>query len=121
MRQPEIQIVPATSVRRSLIGVGDIRAEIAYQNDINNLLAQFEESRIPWRALAAPAGQDPVKPAVRRASVRVPATPPVLRIFDGGGLVEAPTLAQARGVAPDAVRVIGGGGGTGRKRANRGG
>jgi hypothetical protein len=118
MRQPDIQIVPAAAVRRSLIGVGDIRAEIAYQNDINNLLAQFEESRIPWRALSAPAGQAPAQPA-RRASVRVPPATPVLRIFDGGGLIEGPTLAQARGVATEAVRVIGGGT-TGRKRANRG-
>jgi hypothetical protein len=120
MREPTVQIVPAAAVRRSLIGVGDIRAEIAYQNDINNLLAQFEESRIPWRALSAPPEQAAAQPPARRASVRVPAIAPVLRVFDGGGLVEAPTLAQARGVATDAVRVIGGGG-TGRKRAHRGG
>jgi hypothetical protein len=51
MSYPEISIVPAPEVRQALTIEGDIRSEIAFQNDINRLLAWFEESQLPLRAL----------------------------------------------------------------------
>ena len=46
--------VMAGSVRRALVGSGDIRAEIEFQNDINGLLARLDESTTPLEALSPP-------------------------------------------------------------------
>ena len=57
MKDPEIKIVTAAQARQALTE-GDIREEIAFQNDINTLLACLEEKTPALRALAGP--QPPV-------------------------------------------------------------
>jgi hypothetical protein len=52
MSYPKIRIVAPAEVRQALTSEGDIRSEIAFQNDINRLLAWFEEFPFPLRALA---------------------------------------------------------------------
>jgi hypothetical protein len=52
MSYPKIRIVAPAEVRRALTSDGDIRSEIAFQNDINSLLAWFEEFPLPLCALA---------------------------------------------------------------------
>jgi hypothetical protein len=53
MNVPEVKIVTAAEARRALTN-GDIRSEVAFQNDINTLLARLEETRVPLRALSRP-------------------------------------------------------------------
>jgi len=53
MNDPEVRIVTAAEARRALTN-GDIRDEVAFQNDINTLLARLEETRVPLRALSHP-------------------------------------------------------------------
>jgi hypothetical protein len=102
MRELDVRIVPAAEVRRSLTRAGDIRAEIGFQNDINALLARFDEVRVPWQALAGPtptlplsvvADTTPMPSAARPQPAprfnRIDATVPRLRVLDGG---VAPTL-----------------------------
>jgi hypothetical protein len=62
MRHLDIRIVPASEARQALTG-GDLKSEIAFQNDINTLLACLEEKRPAMRALARP--QPPAVPAAR--------------------------------------------------------
>jgi hypothetical protein len=52
MSYPKIRIVAPTEVRQALSDQGDIRGDIAFQNDINRLLAWFEEFPLPLAALA---------------------------------------------------------------------
>ena len=53
MKKPEIEIVTAAEARQALTS-GDLRSEIAFQNDINTLLACLEETQPALRALAGP-------------------------------------------------------------------
>jgi hypothetical protein len=53
MNNPEVKIVTAAEARRALTD-GDIRSEVAFQNDINTLLARLEETKVPLRALSHP-------------------------------------------------------------------
>jgi hypothetical protein len=53
MNNPEVKIVTAAEARRALTD-GDIRSEIAFQNDINTLLARLEETKVPLLALSRP-------------------------------------------------------------------
>ena len=53
MNDPQVQILTAAEARRALTK-GDIRGEVAFQNDINTLLARLEETKIPLRALSLP-------------------------------------------------------------------
>jgi hypothetical protein len=53
MDNPEVKIVTAAEARRALTD-GDIRSEVAFQNDINTLLARLEETKVPLRALSRP-------------------------------------------------------------------
>jgi len=48
-----VRIVTAAEARRALTN-GDIRSEVAFQNDINTLLARLEETKVPLQALAGP-------------------------------------------------------------------
>jgi hypothetical protein len=83
MKIAEVEVLPAQSVRSSLTTPGDIRSDIAFQNDINNLLARIEEVKLPWTAaslLVSFGAESEVVAQPRRPSV----TPP-LRVFDGGG------------------------------------
>ncbi|HET6283437.1 MAG TPA: hypothetical protein VFH73_20940 [Polyangia bacterium] len=82
MKAVQVDIVSAPTIRQSLTTPGDIRSDIEFQNDVNRLLARFEESSSPWRPLAQMVsfGVGP-KPRdyVRRNSVMKP-----FRVFDGG-------------------------------------
>jgi hypothetical protein len=53
MKKPDIEIVTAAEARQALTS-GDLRSEIAFQNDINTLLACLEETQPALRALAGP-------------------------------------------------------------------
>jgi len=53
MNDPQVRIVTAAEARRALTN-GDIRSEVAFQNDINTLLARLEETKVPLEALAGP-------------------------------------------------------------------
>ena len=53
MNNPEVKIVTAAEARRALTD-GDIRSEVAFQNDINTLLARLEETKVPLKALSRP-------------------------------------------------------------------
>ena len=53
MNDPEVRIVTAAEARRALTN-GDIRSEVAFQNDINTLLARLEETKVPLLALSRP-------------------------------------------------------------------
>ena len=53
MNDPEVRIVTAAEARRALTN-GDIRDEVAFQNDINTLLARLEETKVPLQALSRP-------------------------------------------------------------------
>ena len=65
MKSPEVDIVSAQEVRRSLVEAGDIRAEIAFQNDINALLATVDA----FKTTPDPA---PRENPVERLRVRFP-------------------------------------------------
>jgi len=53
MKQREVEIVTAREARRVLTG-GDLKSEVAFQNDINTLLARLDEKQPPLRALSEP-------------------------------------------------------------------
>jgi hypothetical protein len=53
MNDPEVRIVTAAEARRALTK-GDLRSEVAFQNDINTLLARLEETKVPLLALSRP-------------------------------------------------------------------
>lgn len=59
MNDPQVRIVTAAEARRALTN-GDIRSEVAFQNDINTLLARLEETKVPLLALSRP------QPGLRR-------------------------------------------------------
>jgi hypothetical protein len=49
----EIRTLTIQEVRRSLVAWGDIRNDVAFQNDVNSLLAGLERIEPPWRSLGA--------------------------------------------------------------------
>jgi len=53
MNDPQVRIVTAAEARRALTN-RDIRSEVAFQNDINTLLARLEETKVPLLALSRP-------------------------------------------------------------------
>jgi hypothetical protein len=53
MNDPQVQFVTAAEARRALTK-GDLRSEVAFQNDINTLLARLEETKMPLQALSNP-------------------------------------------------------------------
>jgi hypothetical protein len=96
MKIADCLVLPAQNVRSSLTTPGDIRSDIAFQNDINNLLARIEEAKLPWTAaslLVSFGAEGPVVAQPKRHSV----TPP-LRIFDGGAAAARPGVTEARPV-----------------------
>lgn len=57
MRANEVAVVETRAVRAAVVREGDIRGEIAFQNDINKLLASLsslKESELPLAALSHP-------------------------------------------------------------------
>jgi hypothetical protein len=96
MKIADVLVLPAQNVRSSLTTPGDIRSDIAFQNDINNLLARIEEVKLPWTAaslLVSFGAEGQVVAQPKRHSV----TPP-LRIFDGGAPLGRPAVTEARPV-----------------------
>ena len=92
MRSPNVEIVPAPNVRRSLTTPGDIRTDIDFQNDINNLLARMENLPLPWKPMARLMSYDGAPRPVaqrRRNSVTLP-----LRVLDGAPAGQPTTLVQ---------------------------
>lgn len=83
MKTVEVEVIPAPSVRRSLTIPGDIRSDIAFQNDINNLLARIEEVKLPWKAASRLVSFG--FPGGMVAQPRPSGVIPPLRVFDGGG------------------------------------
>jgi hypothetical protein len=51
MNLPSFDFVQATDVRRAVVPAGDIRGDIAFQNDINVLLARLDGISPPLQAL----------------------------------------------------------------------
>ena len=101
MKIADCLVLPAQNVRSSLTTPGDIRSDIAFQNDINSLLARIEEAKLPWTAaslLVSFGAEGPVVAQPKRHSV----TPP-LRIFDGGAAAARPGVSEARPVEPAAT------------------
>lgn len=78
MEFPQYDIVAATGVRRAVVPAGDIREDIAFQNDINLLLARLEATNPPLRALGW------VREAVAAEPVALSSPEPMLRIIQGG-------------------------------------
>lgn len=79
---PEYDIVAAAGVRRAVVPSGDIREDIAFQNDINLLLARLDAGNTPLKALGW----------VSEAVTVAPMLPsePVLRVIRGGGEASRP-------------------------------
>jgi len=101
MKIADVLVLPAQNVRSSLTTPGDIRSDIAFQNDINNLLARIEEVKLPWTAaslLVSFGAEGPVVAQPKRHSV----TPP-LRIFDGGAAPARPGVADGRPIEAPAT------------------
>lgn len=69
MTDQDIKIVATREARRALTG-GDIRDEVAFQNDINSLLARLEEPQLPLRVDYGAA--DPAGYAAAALAVAVP-------------------------------------------------
>lgn len=102
MKTTDVEVLPAPSVRRSLTTAGDIRSDIAFQNDINGLLARIEEAKQPWTAASRLISFGVVTAPVAQPK-RNTVTPP-LRIFDGGA-VNRPTVSEGRVVVPKPQRM----------------
>lgn len=60
MKLPSFDFVQAARVRRAVVPEGDIREDIAFQNDINGLLARLDGKNPPLTALGWI--QEPVAP-----------------------------------------------------------
>ena len=69
MPKPKISIVAAAQARQALTD-GDIRSEVAFQNDINTLLACLEEKQPALKALAPPVSGAPRLRAARGGKLR---------------------------------------------------
>jgi hypothetical protein len=86
MEFPQYDIVAAAGVRRAVVPRGDIREDIAFQNDINLLLARLDAANPPLKALGW----------VREAVVTEPeastSAEPVLRIIQGGRGTSRPVV-----------------------------
>ena len=50
MSKLETEILAAGEIRRSLTPSGDLRGDIAFQHDVNALLARVEQWQMPWRS-----------------------------------------------------------------------
>jgi hypothetical protein len=110
----QMQIMRTSDVRRTLTEPGDVKSEIAFQNDINALLARFEEVKVPWLPIAAALPALPVSvvaddtptPVVKpgRRPRRSDAQGAQLRVVDGG-MPAAPI--DLLSFVPSSVRVVG--------------
>jgi hypothetical protein len=53
MTSHQSNFVTAAGVRRALVGEGDIRAEIEFQNDINGILARMDDAASTMEAVGS--------------------------------------------------------------------
>jgi hypothetical protein len=64
MARRDTEILDTRKVRRQLAARGDIRGEVALQNDVNSLLARLEREVPPWVAMEGvapmPDGEEPI-------------------------------------------------------------
>ncbi|MDB4980263.1 MAG: hypothetical protein JWM82_1015 [Myxococcales bacterium] len=91
----KIEILASSDVRRALTPQGDLRGDIAFQNDVNALLARVEQMSVPWRALSDGTPSPPPQRVVADAT-------PLPRLV---GVMGLPTPARTRtldriGLAP---------------------
>jgi hypothetical protein len=68
MNGPKIEIVASVDVRKTLNRAGDVRGDVAFQNDVNALLARFEQMAVPWRALTDERPSEPARPIITDAT-----------------------------------------------------
>ncbi|HVZ75167.1 MAG TPA: hypothetical protein VHJ20_22450 [Polyangia bacterium] len=68
MDEKRIEILAPGDVRRALTRTGDVRSDVAFQNDVNALLARFEQMAIPWRALSDTTPTEPSRPIITDAT-----------------------------------------------------
>ena len=59
------ELVAVSQVRRALTVPGDVRSDVAFQNDINRILARIAQVPVPFRCLA-PMIHYHVRPAANR-------------------------------------------------------
>lgn len=81
MKLPIFDFVEAAGVRRAVVDAGDIRGDIAFQNDINVMLARLDDANPGLQALGW------VREAVtepRGGGVRHRIAERALRMIDGG-------------------------------------
>lgn len=76
MNFPDYDFLEAAGVRRAVVPAGDIREDIAFQNDINLLLARLDAGNTPLKALGWTREAVSTTPA--------PVEEPILRIIRGG-------------------------------------
>ncbi len=82
MKSSSIDFVHAAGVRRAVVPAGDIREDVAFQNDINILLARFDAKIPPLTALGW-VREPLANHHVGIAGVDVAG--PTLRVIKGGG------------------------------------
>jgi len=90
MKTSQTDVISAPSVRRVLTTPGDIRSEIAFQNDINSLIAKVDQLKMPWKATArlVTYGVDPkLQSPSRPRNTKHP-----LRVFEGGAPAASPYI-----------------------------
>ena len=81
MRELETEILAAGEVRWSLTPKGDFRGDIAYQHDVNALLARVEQWQMPWRSISDISPAPPPNPIVADATpLPVAVRPPIGRL-----------------------------------------
>lgn len=106
MKLPSFDFVQAAGVRRAVVPEGDIRGDIAFQNDINGLLARFDaQATPPLKALGWI--REPVAPALGRPRDALGSSKRTLRFIDEAAMgssqarndtadIAAPLSADAR-------------------------
>jgi hypothetical protein len=82
MKLPSFDFVQVAQVRRAVVPEGDIREDIAFQNDINGLLARLEGTNPPLTALGWI--QEPVAPPPPFAGREGAVSPHLMRVIRGG-------------------------------------
>ncbi len=100
----KIEILASSDVRRALTPEGDLRGDVAFQNDVNALLARVEQMSVPWRALSDGTPSAPPQRVVADATplprriMGLP-TPTRTRTLDGIGLAPLVVANVARATA----------------------
>lgn len=105
MKLPSFDFMQAGAVRRAVVPEGDIREDIAFQNDINGLLARLDSGATP-PLTALGWIQEPVaatSPVVGTAGFPVPQA---LRIIRGGVGLRAGLLATTHPVNDLDVAIV---------------